>query len=94
MTDIESAVISATTFAAEAYPDGRVKDPLLEEIELSDDGRLWLVTLSWVDPDRQNAFLVSLGPGAGKRTFKVFSVERETGEVLSMKIREFGVEHA
>ena len=49
----------------------------VEEIELSEDGRYWFVTLGF-----------SLSYLIGPKSYKVFKVDAYTGEVLSMKIRE------
>lgn len=57
---------------------------LVEEVEQTD--RYWLITLGYDSPSVLSAF-----GGKGSRDFKFFKVDRETGEVVSMKIRE--VEH-
>lgn len=49
----------------------------LEEIELSDDRAIWNVTLSYTS---NNVF------DQGEN-YKIFKVDAESGEVLSMKIR-------
>ena len=50
----------------------------LEEVELSDDGRHWFITLSFV-----RAMVVY----NDERIYKIFKVSLETGEIESMKIR-------
>jgi hypothetical protein len=57
---------------------------LVEEVELT--GGYWLITLGYDRPPALPGFNLK-----GPRTFKVFKVDGETGEVISMKIRE--VEH-
>jgi hypothetical protein len=59
----------------------------LEEVEQSEinGSKAWLITLSIPKPDVD--FL------SVERQYKVFSVHGETGEVLSMKIREFAGVH-
>ena len=56
-----------------------VYDVSLEEIELSDNERYWLVTLSY----SSNSLLSS-----NQEPWKIFKVDAETGKVLSMKSRE------
>jgi hypothetical protein len=56
----------------------------LEEVELTDDGQYWLITLSYPDPDQ-----ISWDLG-GKREYKVFKIAEPAGEVKSMKIRKVG----
>src|SRR5438046_232824 len=68
-------------------------DVLLEEVEISDDDRYWLVTLSHAQSlpnDPKPGALLSALPKP--RFYKVFRIDRSTGEVRAMKIREF--EHA
>ena len=57
----------------------------LEEVELTDDKKFWNITLSYDSDDSATGYII-----LGKvRKFKVFRIEAETGEVLSMKIRDF-----
>ena len=51
--------------------------PTLEEIELSENGDRWLVTLG----------VYSEGVPFGERSYKRLEVDASTGDVLSMKIR-------
>ncbi len=51
----------------------------VEEIELSQDGNRWIVTLSFLDTS-----LAFMGP----KKYKLFEVNAYTGDVLRMKIRE------
>ena len=82
MIDVKTAAKKAKEYAQEMYggelpglPMG-LPGVLLEEVERSDDGKFWYVTLGW-DADR-------LGT---KRTYKVFKIKADDGEVVSMKIR-------
>ena len=52
----------------------------LEEVEKTEDGGYWLITLSYL-PRGQLPF-------SEKRKYKIFKVNAESGEVLSMKIRQ------
>jgi len=56
--------------------------PLIEEVELSHDKKHWLITLSYASQN-ENPYVIF----GGNRDFKTFEVDRESGEVLSMKIR-------
>jgi len=87
---LERAVGLAAEYLKKVYPTaehGRV-----EEVERSDDDRFWLITLGFLlseeetrlpSPPMANDILRRM-----KRLYKVFKIERKTGEVLSMKIRE------
>lgn len=50
--------------------------PSIEEIELSEDERFWMLTLGYEE-----------GPFGGHKAYKVFKIDAYTGEVLSMKMR-------
>lgn len=94
MVDIKRAVADAIDFARNALGPERTADLRLEEIESSNvEGKdVWLITLS-------NAFVgtnllammqtrvFGLGGTDTAREYKVFTVAKDTGEVLSMKIR-------
>jgi hypothetical protein len=65
----------------------------LEEVELSEDGNFWLITLGFTakksEPTPTNSLTTLFG--APPRTkFKVFKVDARTGRVISMKIRALG----
>jgi hypothetical protein len=83
MIVVKEAVRKAAEYFEDLY-HGQFKNVLLEEVELNDG--YWLVTLGYdVVPD-----VFSQLSGI-RRRFKVFKIDGETGEVMSMKIRE--VEH-
>lgn len=62
----------------------------LEEVELSEDKKFWLITLGYnLSNFVKNNPLETLGISIGEnREYKIFKVDAETGEVASMKIRE------
>jgi hypothetical protein len=82
MVGIKDAVFAAVQFAKSVLSQTRTDDIRLEEVEAGDyKGQdVWLITLSM---DDQSAMSVLMG-----RDFKTFAVNKETGEVLSMKIRQ------
>ena len=59
-------------------------------MELTDDGRHWLITLSFEGPIETTPFMGTTLTTGGDRHYKVFKVDAKTGEALSMKIREIG----
>lgn len=74
-------------------------DLTLEEVELGEIGmedRSWLITLGYnvklPGAKGETAELLGpimgLGKSAQKRRFKIFKINAETGDVLSMKMRE------
>ena len=84
MIGVKDAVGAATRFAEELYGPREDLGLTLEEVELSSDDRHWLITLGLVD--RANPF-AALAGGLAQRDYKIFKVDAETGEVVSMKIR-------
>jgi hypothetical protein len=83
------AVNTAFSRAEELLPG--IGDMLLEEIELSDDDNYRLVTLSGTQTRRGNdkpeTSIMAAFPWT-KRVYKVFKIDRKSGDVRSMKIRE------
>ena len=94
MVDIKSAVAAAMDFASNSLGHERTVNIRLEEIESSnlDGNEVWLITLSTAL--RFSGTFVSLGAVLGAdiaREYKVFTVAKSDGEVLSMKIRLLAV---
>jgi len=93
MVDIKSAVAAAMEFAKNSLGSERTSKIRLEEIESSnvDGNDVWLITLSAELIDASSfASMRSLASALGadtSREYKVFTVAKSTGEVLSMKIR-------
>lgn len=91
MIDIKQAVQASVKFAESILGPERAQQMLVEEVEGSNiDGRqAWVITLSLPSND--------LGPLASltslAREYKRFAVDKETGEVLSMRIRQLAKGH-
>lgn len=62
-----------------------VSTPSLEEIEISKDGKFWMVTLGFSERRQKNEHLPEFLQ-VPLRKLKVFKVDAATGHVLSMKI--------
>jgi hypothetical protein len=84
MIDVKQAAQSASNFINGLYSNETISDVRLEEVELSEDGKYWLITLSFPLP----ASLGVVYLGGGGRQYKLFKIDADTGEVLSMKIRD------
>jgi len=83
MIDVKQAAQSAASFVYELYRDKGASDVRLEEVELVEDGKFWLITLSFQPPPTIGVLLQK-----PSRQYKTLKVDAETGQVLSMKIRE------
>lgn len=81
--DAKLATQKALEYFSSLYGSA-VANARLEEVELTEDGQYWLITLSYPDPDQISWDL------AGKREYKVFKIAEATAEVKSMKIRKVG----
>lgn len=83
--DIKTAVRNALEFVREMYAeDDDLKDLALEEVERSEDGTRWLVTVGMGGEDRASTMSVVAGAGA-PRQYKRVAIDLAAGDVLSMK---------
>ena len=84
MIDVKQAVKVAGECAENMLADENLIDARLEEVELSENGQLWYITLSFLrEPLKLSDALV----GPKTREYKVFTLRSDTGEFVSMKIR-------
>jgi len=85
---VQSAIDFARTFLIESFglPAEAAKMVRLEEVDTgkTPETEVWLITLSLPGPPDEN--FPGLAPQ--RRIYKTFAVAGNTGEVLSMKIRE------
>jgi len=98
MVDIKQAVLNAKSFVREIYAQAEeeVRDIGLEEVDRTEDGREWLITIGFTTADKtrpQTAFKKNLGEVLGglatlTREYKVVHIDAETGEPLMMKMRQ------
>ncbi len=86
---MKQAVDVSAEFAASILGPDRTTGLQLEEVELSKviDRDVWQITLSMLRPNPFGNNVAVTNPYL-PRDYKTFFVDRETGEVLSMKIRE------
>jgi hypothetical protein len=95
LIDVRSAVEAARKYLQQVMdqlvdPGSQIQGLRLEETELSEDRKDWLITLGFDRPlgnhlDPLQAVLVSK---RYERDYRIFKIDAETGEVQSMKIRE------
>jgi hypothetical protein len=91
VVDAKKAAQLASKYFKSLLPE--VSDFSLEEVELSEDGNFWLITLGFTAKKSElvpaNSFATLLGTPP-RTKFKVFKVDARTGKVVSMKIRALG----
>ncbi len=81
MIDAKKAVMIAIDYFKDVY-GGSSSGLQLEELEMTEHENHWLVTLSYVENP------LAAFTGEPSRSYKIFKISRETGQVVSMKIRE------
>ena len=86
MVSVKEATGRAIKFAQEVLDGQQASELRLQEIDVSTKGpeKVWVITLSMPKPSVGG----SAFSGFLSRDHKTFTVSQETGEVLSMKIRE------
>ncbi len=96
MVGVKEAVIAAFNFLNDLYASEELIDLALEEVELSDDEKYWLVTLGFTRQFSKPLELATVSPWEAigpKRTFtnrdyKIIKVDASTGKAESMRIRQ------
>ena len=89
MIDVKTAVKSAMVFFQEMYPENNFENILLEAVELSSDGYFWNVTIGFSRylPELSSPMAeITAGKTGYRRSYKVFTVDTESGNVQSMKM--------
>ena len=84
MVGVKEAVQKSAEFATEVLGADRAHDLRVEEVELDEANRRWMVTLSMPSLDAANF----LSPEFAKRDYRAFTVNADSGVVLAMRIRE------
>lgn len=79
--DVKTAAKIAAEYFASLYPRRNYSDHQLEEVELTEDGKYWLITLSYASNEPT---ILGLGKA---REYKLFKIDVRTGRVLAMKMR-------
>jgi hypothetical protein len=84
MLDVKEAAQRASEYFASLFPQELVSKARLEEVELTEDGQYWLITLGY-PTDEPGMFVFGV---AKPWEYKQFRIEAATGKVVSMKIRK------
>lgn len=87
MIDAKESVRIAMEAMGELYGGEQTPQLMLEEVELSEDGRSWQVTLSFFRPIQKSAIEAMTGQ-PGVPVYKVLAIDAESGQVHSMKVRQ------
>ena len=84
MINVKQAVAASVGFLASI--DNEAQDVLVEEVVYSSEIEAWLITLSFTYPNKKSNPLSVLAGDI--RKYKIFRIDPDKGEVVSMKIRE------
>lgn len=89
--DVKEAVEKAKSALESLFSSEGAHSIRLEEVIL-DDNRNWVITLSYLRsvhiPEDNSPLSVLGGVISGKRAYKVVTLDKETGDVKSIKIRD------
>jgi len=88
MINVKEAVSSATKALQDLFPGKDLAGLELEEVELTEDGKSWLITLGFDVPRKGMLSLPLDMRGEYERKYKIFTVDGDTGHVTAMKIRK------
>jgi len=86
IVDLKDAAQKALDHFYHVCKDAAYQNVAIEEIEKSENGEFWNVTIGYDAPTTDSVYSLS----ATARRFKILKVDILTEEVVSMKIRTFG----
>lgn len=85
---VKDAVTSAMDFVRDMYEGERLRDLLLEEVEMAQNDDQWLVTIGFSLPKEEPSSILIPATKKLDRQYKVIAVDAVSGQPKSMKIRE------
>lgn len=88
LIDAKRAIQISMDSFREFFPEALNANPMLEEIELREDGKAWLVTIGFDSARPRKMNLLGGDFGGLDRFYKQFAVNGQTGTVNSIKIRK------
>jgi hypothetical protein len=81
MITAKQAASQATKYLSELV--SLISQPQIEEVELSNDRLTWYITLSYIAQEHQPYAILG-----HSKSFKIFTIDAESGDIRSMKIRD------
>jgi len=88
MVTVKQAVTRATKFVEDILAGEELMNPRLEEVDSSENGDLWYVTLSFLRKEAATSLPDAIRGREYQREYKVITVRASDGEALSMKMRQ------
>ncbi len=88
--DVKDAVKKALSYVAEVFEEDRPENIGLEEVVLNDETNQWEITVGFSRPwdYPKPGVLTNMQPQHPKRRYKIVTIDNDSGEVKSIKIRE------
>ncbi len=93
MVGVKEAIQTAYNYMQEVYPEN-LRDLRLEEVDQDEATGDWLITMGFVEnvpqPVARTPTQAFLGVGQAReftRAYKLLTIDKETGDVKRMKIR-------
>ena len=83
MIDVKEATQKVKEYLVSFFPEAEKVQ--LEEVELTDDKSHWYITLSYEGMSHSVASSLLVGKSV---RYKIFKLDAESGDVISMKIRD------
>ena len=86
--DVKEAVQAAREYLVDLYEGEQVTNVGLEEVVFEDLSNNWKITIGFSRPwDHKNVLSVALGEGRPSRSYKVLSINDDSGKVESLTDR-------
>jgi hypothetical protein len=83
MITVKEAAKSALDYLTDIYSSMELKDPMIEEVELSDDDKFWRITIGFLRPVESTSPIFK----KYQKEYKLFEISTASGKVKAMKIR-------
>lgn len=93
MIGLKQAVTIAMKYIQDAYAPEKLIEPMLEEVQLSEDENYWLITVGFSYPKfteyaEQDRYRDMIMGEEYQRVYKVIKVRASDGEPVAMLIRQ------
>ena len=85
MLQVQDAVRNSIVLLSEILPKDDVRDPRLEEVNLSEDEQYWLVTISFANPDYEAKEAPADSADIASILWKFSTPRRRTAKTIKLK---------
>jgi len=86
--DVKEAVKTAKEYLIDLYQGEEITNVGLEEVVFEDFSNNWKITIGFSRPwDHKNVLSVALGEGRPSRSYKVLSIDDDSGKIESLTDR-------